>query len=193
MRSRPKGHAAVGIACALLGAAAIMAGVVRPFFLAGQLLGTPAWALTITAGGVLALTGVLILLFSFRPAPEEPNIVPAHVAFKQRMIVQPVVPASAQRPSVPGSGSAEDGGASSSASRLPAPAAQAKQRVGPIKEDIAGIDDQIRDLTKRINKAGVMLATGQLSQQGYLAYVEDLKSQRGKLEAARVRAELRST
>lgn len=47
------------------------------------------------------------------------------------------------------------------------------------------LDAQIREVTRRINRAGVMLGTGQLSDAAYKKYVEALKKQRGDLEAMR--------
>lgn len=200
MRSRLKGHATLGVVSTALGIGAIGAGLMRVGPLASAFVGTPAWALAVTAGSVLLLAGGFALLFSFRPAPEEPDIVPAHVAFNSRMNAPSVVPMTTPRPATaaaprarPAPASHDEEEDAPGSARLPTPKPQAKSRVAPIKEDIANIDGQIRDLTRRINKAGVMLATGQLSQQGYLAYVEDLKAQRAKLEAQRVRAELRSS
>lgn len=181
MPSRSSGHAAVGIGSGTLGVLLLGAGLFRAGPLEGSLAGSPYWLLALVAGGVLALAGALILVFTFRGEEEVLSTVPAHVAFRQRMTVEEVLPAPAQRG---GSGAAASG-------RLPSPQAPAQRRVAPARDDIASLDAQIRELTKKINKAGVMLATGQLSQQGYLAYVEDLKRQRGKLEANRVRAELK--
>lgn len=188
MPRRSSGHLAVGSCSTLLGAAAIVAGVMKPGALAGSLAGTtPIWALFITGGCVLTLAGVLVILFTFRGEPEEPAVVPAHVAFHSRMSIEPVVPGSLLARPAPAA-------ISPPPRRLPAPQPTTQGRVAPpVREDLAAIDGQIRELTRQISKAGVMLATGQLSQGGYLEYVEDIKRQRGKLEAQRIRAELRST
>lgn len=200
MRSRSKGHAAVGGISALLGAAGLVLGIARPAFAAGTFLETPVWALLITGGCVLALAGAFILIFTFRAPPEEADVIPAHVAFNSRMAVKPLTPpvaAPARRnpPAAPARGANGNGAAPAPmpTPKMQPPPPPAQQRVGPSRTDIDGISAQISELTKKINKAGVMLATGQLSQEGYLAYVDDLKRQRGNLEAARVRAELRTT
>lgn len=194
MRSRSKGHARVGGVCLALGAGLLVVGLVRPAFASGAFLETPVWALFITAGSVLALAGAFILIFTFRAPPAESDVVPAHVAFASRMSAPPILPT---RPT-PSSAGARRGvsGASSpvvASPRIQSPAPPVQQRVGPSQSDIDGMSAQIHELTRKINKAGVMLATGQLSQEGYLAYVDDLKRQRGNLEAQRVRAELRSS
>lgn len=181
MPSRSSGHAAVGIGSGTLGAVLLGAGIFRVGPLEGSLAGSPYWVLALVAGAVLMLAGTLILVFSFRREEEVLTTVPAHVAFVSRMNVEEVLPTPVAR----------GPGGSGSSARLPSPQAPAQRRLAPARDDIASLDVQIRELTKKINKAGVMLATGQLSQQGYLAYVDDLKRQRAKLEASRVRAELK--
>ncbi|HET6405027.1 MAG TPA: hypothetical protein VFH78_10295 [Candidatus Thermoplasmatota archaeon] len=175
----------MGATSALVGVALMAAGIARPAFASGSFLATPAWAFLLTAGGVLGVAGAVILVLATRVQPEEPDIVPAHVAFQSRMSVQPLTP----MPTPAGGRMVSEERARP---RLQAPAAPIQRRVGPSREDIDGMSAQIQELTKKINKAGVMLATGQLSQEGYLAYVDDLKRQRGNLEAAKVRAEMRS-
>jgi hypothetical protein len=170
----------------MLGVGLLGAGALHPSFLSGEFLDTPYWVLALTAGPILTLAGAMTLLFTFQKTEEAAPEVPAHIAFNSRMTISSPISAAlataAASPAAP----------RPSASRLPAPASQAHQRLGAPKEDMTVLDAQIRDLTRKINKAGVMLATGQLSQQGYLAYVEDLKRQRGKLEVTRVRHELRT-
>lgn len=186
MRSRTKGHAAVGGVTAALGVCAALLGVVRPAWALGTFLATPVWALLLTVGFVLLLAGGCTIVFSFRPLPAEADVVPAHVAFNSRMNAPSIVPSGFASPA-PMMANGER-----ASSRLDLPAAPTQKRVAPGRTDLADIDVQIRELTRQIGKAGVMLATGQLSQQGYLAYVDDLKRRRGNLEAARVKAELRS-
>lgn len=184
MPSGSSGHVAVGGFSATLGTTFLVAGVMRPAFLEGDLLDTPYWSLALTCGAVLTISGLLIMLFMIQKKVEPAPAVPAHVAFATRMSVPPLVPplpAPAPRPQP------------ASVPRLPTPAAPKEQRLAPVRADIVSLDAQIRELTRQINKAGVMLATGQLSQGGYLAYVEDLKKQRGSLEAQRVRAELKTS
>lgn len=173
----------------MLGVAAVGAGVLRPAFLQGGLAGTPLWALVLAGGGVLSLIGGITLVIALRRTDEPEPEVPAHVAFNSRM----TIPDEFAPPARPAAGASPAGAAAASGARLPAPAPVQQRRVPPPRADIAKIDIEIRELTKKINKAGVMLATGQLSQQGYLAYVEDLKRQRGALEAQRVRAELHTS
>lgn len=57
--------------------------------------------------------------------------------------------------------------------------------------EVLSIDSKIREVTREINKAGVMLATGKLSRDGYSQYVDDLKKQRGDLEAAKIDLEMK--
>lgn len=180
MRSRSSGHFAVGGVSAALGVTGLAIGLIKPAFLAGALAGTPYWALFVTGGFVLLLAGGCIVLFTARGAVHPEPAVPAHVAFASKMAVRDVEPPVLTRP----------GATRPAEGRLPSPDAPAQGRLAPRRDDLANIDTKIRELTRQINKAGVMLATGQLSQQGYLAYVEDLKRQRGTLEAQRVRAEL---
>lgn len=192
MRPRSNGHIVVGGACAALGAALLASGASAPGFLRREFLDTPMPLLALTAGLVLTLAGVLILIFSFRRPEELAPTVPAHVAFNSRMTIPDIIPTRSPKPAAASAARAAAPMAPSSA-RLPAPEPTPQRRVAPVKDDMAHVDTEIRELTRKINKAGVMLATGQLSQQGYLAYVEDLKRQRGKLEVVRVRHELRSS
>lgn len=195
MRSRSTSHAAVGSVTAVLGLAALVATIVRPEWSFAPFLGTPAWVLLATAGAVLLLAGGCVLGFSFRPPPEEADFVRAHVAFNSRMSVPSAVLSAAPTPMprpIAALSPPPAPAARAQPARLPAPTPSPSQRVPPIKADVRDLDAQIRELTKNISKAGVMLATGQLSQEGYLAYVDDLKAKRAKLEAQRVRAELSS-
>lgn len=163
---RSSGHAAVGTVSLVLGLGLLGLGLARPPFAEGMVLMSPVWSLLAVGGLVLLLSGALVLVFTFRPQPEPPATVPAYVAFSQKMPKPQLVPPPPARP--------------------PRPARAATV----LSADAAGIDAEIRELTRKINKAGVLLATGQLSQQGYLAYVEDLKRTRGRLEAERVGVEL---
>jgi len=183
MRPRASGHIGVGATSTTLGALALAAGIMRPAWLQAGFAGTPIWALVIAGGGVLSIVGAVTLVLSLRRVEEPEPEVPAHVAFASRMVIPDAVPG------LPSS-ARSTGASAGAATRLPTPAPVQQRRLPPPRPDLAKIDVEIRELTKKINKAGVMLATGQLSQQGYLAYVEDLKRQRGMLEAQRVRAEI---
>lgn len=167
--SRRAGSVAGGLALTGCGACALSLGLLRSPFLPTSVFGAPGAGLVSAAGFLLLVAGLVVSLFSFRSAPEQLSIVPAHVAFRTR----------APR-------------AISSPEKVALPAARPRVRSRePGAEAVVNrLDDEIRELTRRINKAGVMLATGQISHQGYASYVEELKKQRGELEAKRVRIEL---
>lgn len=138
------------------------------------------WQLATVLGFVLLLAGALLAVFSI-PREEAPvPLVSATEAFasKRRTPLAPPVPAPIATPR-----------------RLaaPQPTAPSPPARAMDAQTLAmfRLDEEIRDLTRRINKAGVMLATGQLSTQGYALYVEDLKKEKGQLEASRVTIELR--
>lgn len=175
-------HLTVGIAFALGGAASLVAGLLHASWLPDSFLTLTGYSLADIAGFVLLLGGMLIALFAFQRREEPVAVVPAEVAFATRMRAPPPVlplPSPAPSPRT----------APKSAPLAPAPAPAA---AAPRDAKLQGIDGEIRELTRKINKAGVMLATGQISQQGYASYVEELKKQRGELEAKRVEIEMRS-
>lgn len=134
-----------------------------------RILGQEGWVLATVEGFVLLLCGILMIAFAFRGTPEAAGILPATVAFSQRMNVPQ---ATADAPTSSGRGHAA------------APATDPRSRA------LLDLDEEVRELTRRINKAGVLLATGQLSDQGYVQYVDDLKRRRAEVEARRVRIEL---
>lgn len=119
------------------------------------------------AAGALYLLG-LTIAFTGRRGPQPEASIPAHIAFASRT-AQDLVPAP----------------------RAARPATARPQVTDPHLVALQGIDEQIRDITRRINKAGVMLATGKLSGDAYTKYVNELKRQRGALEADRVHLEIR--
>jgi hypothetical protein len=80
---------------------------------------------------------------------------------------------------------------SRSAQAIEIPSTDASAKAPPPVSRESDLDAQIRELTRKINRAGVMLATGKLSEKGYTKYVDDLKRQRGILEADRVHREWR--
>lgn len=51
--------------------------------------------------------------------------------------------------------------------------------------------DEVRELTRQIARAGVLLGTGRLSEEAYRLCVDDLKERRGRLEADLAAAQLR--
>jgi hypothetical protein len=183
MRSRHPGHLSVGFGSVGLGAVALAVGMFRGGGLEAPVAGMPLWAFLLTAGAVLSFVGAMVILFAARGEEEVSTMVPAHVAFHSRMSVPEVFPTPLR--------AGETGGTVAPGARLPAPVAPAQRRVAPVREDMASLEAKIRALTRKINKAGVMLATGQLSREGYLAYVEDLKRQRATIEAQKVRIELK--
>ena len=181
--ARGSSHLAVGVVFALAGAGSLCAGLLHASWLPGSFLTLTGASLASIVGFVLLLGGLLMALFAFQRPEEVAAVVPAEVAFASRMVattaVLPVpVPAARARPTRP-------------AAAAPPMPAHVAAPADPRRAHVAGIDGQIRELTRRINKAGVMLATGQISQQGYASYVDDLKRQRGALEAKRVELEMR--
>lgn len=140
--------------------------------------------LAIAGGLLLCVFGVILVLMPGRVEGPAPSV-PAHVAFNQKAAVRPLSESLLPPRPVPAAASAT------------APALPPHKPLAPVpptprnrEPSLAQLDDEIQELTRKINKAGVMLATGQLSTQGYQHYVGDLKKQRGKLEATRVKAEL---
>lgn len=174
---RSLGRAVVGGLCAGLGALLAGAGVMRYAFLDVAFLGGAGPFLAIAAGLLLCVFGVILVLMPGRVDGPLPSV-PAHVAFSQRAAVRPLT-----APVMP----ARSAAATAADHKPRAPIPHSPRNREP---SLAQLDDEIQELTRKINKAGVLLATGQLSTQGYRHYVGDLKKQRGKLEATRVKAEL---
>ena len=127
-------------------------------------------AATAFVGGVMFAFVGIVLAAIRRHEPQPEASIPAHVAFTSRTVqeLEPI-PRVAREPAVSKRPASDD----------------------PHALAIVGIDAQVRELTKRINKASVMLATGKLSGDAYKKYVDELKLQRGALEADRVHLELR--
>ena len=163
------GSVAGGLTLAAAGALLLALGLLRspllPPGLGGGITG-PAAATVV--GFVLAMAGAILSIFTFRHVPEQAPVTPAHVAFMTRTPRPIDAPERVHMP----------------------PRIAPRPRSSKEQATMTRIDDEIRDLTRKINKAGVMLATGQISHQGYAQYVDDLKKQRGALEANRVRIEL---
>lgn len=119
------------------------------------------------AGGGLFLLGFATMVTG-RKKPQPEASIPAHIAFSSKMDGELAPPPRVARP------------------------AQARAEItDPHLIALQSIDEEIRDLTRRINKAAVMLATGKLSGDAYTKYVDELKRQRGALEADRVHIEIR--
>ncbi len=117
-------------------------------------------------GAIFFGLGFVMMTATLKPRDQSPVTIPAHVAFMGRTArADPLVAAA------------------------PTPAAAPST---PTKRDsaIARLDEQIRELTRDISRAGVMRATGKLSDDGYLHYVDRLKKKRADLEGARVEHEL---
>lgn len=157
-----------GVAVAGLGAFSLGLGLLHSPLLPETLGGMSGAALASVMGFVLVIAGIMLSIFTFRALPEQAPVIPAHVAFMTRTAQPLPMP---ERIVIP--------------ARRPGPARPVESQ-----RQMSRLDEEIRELTRKINKAGVMLATGQISHQGYASYVDDLKKQRGKLEASRVRLEL---
>ncbi|MEA3201679.1 MAG: hypothetical protein QOE90_3107 [Thermoplasmata archaeon] len=191
-------HLAVGSLFVLAGAGSLVAGLVHASWLPASFLTLTGSSLACIVGFVLLLGGLLMTLFAFQRHEPPADVVPAEVAFASRMVVadphaaEPV-PTPAPRPRAAPARAPAPAPARASAPRRPpagATAAAASAAPAPAVAPTPGLDEQIRELTRRISKAGVMLATGQISQQGYASYVDDLKRQRGALEAKRVEQQM---
>lgn len=182
MSERKVSNLTAGLVLATLGGVSLTLGLVRVPFLATSVGGLPAYGLASLAGVVFLLSGTLFMVFSVRTPEVEAEILPAHVAFMSRSnaAVQEELRQLAATPKP-------------KPTTTPAAAAVAAKPVQVDPEQVAmdRLNREIRELTRAINKAGVMLATGQLSDGGYAQYVEELKKQRGTLEADRLRIELR--
>lgn len=161
-----------GMASAALGTISLSVGLARADLLPA-LFGLDGWMIATGGGFFLLVVGLMVAISSVRGEEEPEPLISATVAFSQRALQ--VIPMPDPRPM-----------------GAPGPIARAPARgpLGPRELAMFRLDEEIRDLTRRINKAGVLLATGQLSNQGYAQYVDDLKRQRGNLEATRVRLEL---
>jgi hypothetical protein len=119
-------------------------------------------------GATLGACGLVVIVGGLRKRDEPEASIPAHVAFLNRNstpLVAPPKNVKANERYVPD--------------------------LDPHQRALMRVDTEIRELTKRINKAGVMLATGKLSREGYAAYVDELKRQRSNLETDRVHMEMR--
>lgn len=118
-------------------------------------------------GALLLLSGLLILAVGLRKPEPQLTIPPAHVTFYQQVKREVPIPE--------------------------AHTATASDTLEPMDAsdlELHRLDVQIREVSRKINKATVMLGTGKLSDEGYKRYVEDLKAERADLEAARVKIEM---
>ena len=189
---RRTAHLPVGIVFVLVGAGCLTAGLLHAAWLPESFLTLTGFSLADITGFVLLLGGLLIATFAFQRVEPPADVVPAEVAFSSRMRVAGVpelpVPNLAAPPVRPMAAAAPSAAA-------PTPAAAPAPRAArvPVSRDgrLAGIDEEIKELTRKISKAGVMLATGQISQQGYASFVDELKKERGRLEAQRVSLEMK--
>lgn len=169
MTRRARAKRVLGLTCGALGTFGVILGLSRSPIVP-PVGGVEGWVIATMEGFILLLAGILITVFSFPRAAETTDIVPAMVAFASR----------APRESLEPRGQMY---------RAPVATPMAAEARDPQSRKMSALDAQIRDLTRRINKAGVMRATGQLSDVGYARYVADLKRQRGELEASRVKLE----
>lgn len=158
------GHVLSAAALGTAGAGFLVAGLARAPALPASVWYVDGGTFASVVGGVLLAGAGLLLVFSVKRDPEPAPSVPAHVAFASKPIHRPL--------------------------EAPEPAPRAAPRT-TLAPELADLDHRIREVTREINKAGVMLATGKLSREGYVQYVEDLKRQRGDLEAAKLSREMR--
>ena len=185
------GRIVAGLLLGSAGAALLWAGIAQPDW-AGDLIRTYPTRNVAVGGGVgLVGGGILLILLSFTSRKESASVVPAEVAFSRQPTPRPMAIPEA-RPTASPSPRASPSmplAASSVAAALPSapPVSESPEQIA-----LKRITAEIRELTRAINKAGVMLATGQISSQGYAQYVEELKQQRGVLERDRVQLEMRN-
>lgn len=144
------------------GGAALAGGFLGLAFVPPSIAGFSGPVVADIAGGVLLLVGLIVATRAWAKDEAPAPSIPAHVAFSRRQEQPMVVP------------------------DIKKPTPRATKHAGLIE-----IDDQIREVTKKINRASVMLATGKLSDAGYTRYVDALKTQRGSLESERVKKELK--
>ncbi|MFA5861711.1 MAG: hypothetical protein WDA16_08445 [Candidatus Thermoplasmatota archaeon] len=169
------GRAAIAGVLVGVGAALGALGLLRPGAVTfGR--GAIGAALLPTVGITSLLLGFLLFAHAFRGGNDPAPSVPAHVAFARK--ANPTI--DLQPPERPVTVTRKNTNAP--------PLGRSSAR--PAGDDA---EEQIRELTRKINRAGVMLATGRLSGEGYTQYVEGLKHQRGVLEAARVYRDLSHT
>jgi hypothetical protein len=166
------------LALAGLGAAAFGGGLV--WRIPVQLGGIPLEPVPV-AGALLMLLGLSTSAVHLRRPDEPEPAVPAHVAF-----LAPRGTRAESPPSAPGASPAK----AAAVAHAPPAAPVAREALPPAADAAPTLDEEIRDLTKQINRAGVMLATGRLSDEGYRQAVRDLKQRRGRLEADRAAVEL---
>lgn len=172
----------LGMLVASLGVLIVSVGLARAAFIP-DVFGVEGWIVATTEGFALLFAGIAATLVALAREEDPAPLRTATEAFHARMQsdfemlnAAPPRPIGAPPPM--------------RAAGLGAPImTPSMQRLDPA---LFRLDEEIRDITRRINKAGVKLATGQLSDEGYAQYVEELKRQRGQLEAQRVRIELRS-
>lgn len=170
-RLNPK-RAIVAVIFVGAGAALVASGALRPgaFSLGPGLLGS---ASAPVLGAACLGVGAILFARAFTKRPGPAPLVPAHIAFstKQNPLIEPPLLDRSTR-----------------APRTTSAPPLGRSAARPASDDAEG---HIQDLTRKINRAGVMLATGKLSSEGYAKYVEDLKRQRTALEAATMRRDLR--
>lgn len=163
MANASRGHVVAAVLIGGLGLVALALAYGGGASLPG-VLGLPGSTLALVTGWVLAFSGLLLLVIGRKKAEAPGPTVPAHVAFAARhapIVFEPD----------------------------PTPRPRSAPAVAPIPE-VAMMETRIRELTREINRAGVMLATGKLSSAGYGYYVDKLKAERSELEAAKLDFEL---
>lgn len=164
------GHAATAAVLAAFGVGALALATWGGHLLTVDLLIVEAPMLVLILGGLLLVGAALTVFMGFRGEEGPAPAVPAHVAFMSKQ-AQPEYDAAAR-------------------AKLP-PRAVRPSAPSTAPAEMIRLDEEIQEVSREINKAGVMLATGKLSREGYMTYVDELKKKRGDLEAARIELEMR--
>ncbi len=116
----------------------------------------------VAAGSLSALLGVTLMASRYRKKRSDPTLKPASVAFSE-------TPRDVR------------------SFREPTPQVANRAAVAALPPELVALENDLKELNVRINRATVMLGTGKLSREGYAAYVDEIKSQRAELESRKVR------
>ena len=171
------GRIAAGLGLVSIGAALLGVGIMQPAWAGDAVTAYPLRNVVVGGGVGIVGGGMLLVMLSFTGRKAEVAVLPAEVAF-----ARPTTPRYMAPPQARAAAKRDAQKVALPISRLSSPEEIALNR----------ITAEIRELTRTINKAGVLLATGQISSQGYAQYVDELKAQRGLLEKDRVQLEMRN-
>lgn len=151
-------------------AAMVAVGLGLVAFFAGTLLSGVAALAAYLAGALLVMGSALAFARALRREPAEPAPPRADLTFGGS--VRHDVPAPLRN------------------AHARAPKATAVESLSAEEIELHRLEEEIKDLNRRINRAGVMLGTGRLSNEGYARYIAELREKRGELEAERTRRQL---